>query len=136
MWQVGCCHVLCNANHIVTRSVFSLKCSSMVFQKVWPSSSGWSLQVSRAWSCRHRRPSRTCRHRRPGRTGGLLGRPGRTEANKASLKRELTLAKHRTAYEMVPPLPLGFACGTAALPGFSSDSVVASLMAFKPRIAS
>lgn len=34
------------------------------------------------------------------------------------------------------PPPLGFACGTAALPGFSSDSVVASLMAFKPRIAS
>ena len=34
------------------------------------------------------------------------------------------------------PPPLGFACGTAALPGFSSDSVVASLMAFKPRTAS
>ena len=80
MWQVGCCHVLCNANHMVTRSVCSLKCSSMVFQKVWPSSSGWSLQVSRAWTCRHRRPSKTCS------TGGMLGRPGRTEAAKASLK--------------------------------------------------
>ena len=40
MWQVGCCHLLCNTNHMVTRSVCSLKCSSMFFQKVWPSSSG------------------------------------------------------------------------------------------------
>jgi hypothetical protein len=40
MWQVGCCNLLCNANHMVTRSVCSLKCSSMFFQKVWPSSSG------------------------------------------------------------------------------------------------
>ena len=33
MWQVGCCHLLCNANHMVTRSVCSLKCSSMFFKR-------------------------------------------------------------------------------------------------------
>ena len=82
MWKVGCCQLLCNTNHMVTRSVCSLKCSSMFFQKVWPSSSGYSLQVSRAWTCRHRRPSRRM-------LLGIGGRPvrlGRTEAAKASLK--------------------------------------------------
>ena len=51
-----------------------------------------------------------------------------------------TLAKHRTAYEMIappsPPSDLNLARPHNNWPGFSTDSVVASLMALKPRTAS
>ena len=131
MWQVGRCHLLCNANHMVTRSVCSLKCSSMFFPKGLAFVERLEFAGQQSLDLPAPPPKQDLFDWRDARKAWEDGgRKGFIE-----VRTDFSEASHGLR-DGPPPSDLHLAQPHNNLPGFSSDSVVASLMAFKPRTAS